>query len=121
METPALQGGGPGTSECTPYDQDVVLLTTVDIAPGYSKVIKMRRGENAYNVAQLFCRAHGLPDVVISALEAHLQSHLDQVDVRLPSSEVRKSSGILLKQKYNMKLISYLNAGSVSVISDTGA
>lgn len=82
METPAMQHAGPSPAVSTPYEQEVVLLTTVDIAPGYSQVIKMRRTDSAYSVAQQFCRAHGLPDAVIGALEVHLQSHLDKAQVR---------------------------------------
>lgn len=82
METPAMQRAGPSPAVSTPYEQEVVLLTTVDIAPGYSQVIKMRRTDSAYSVAQEFCRAHGLPEAVVGALEDHLQSHLDKAQVR---------------------------------------
>lgn len=72
----------PSPAVSTPYEREVVLLTTVDIAPGYSQIIELRRGDSAYNAARQFCRAHGLPDSVVGALEAHLQSHLDQAAVR---------------------------------------
>eukprot|EP00892_Ulva_mutabilis_P011944 jgi/Ulvmu1/9121/UM005_0217.1 len=81
METPIMQQNAGRLPVATPYEQEVVLLTTVDIAPGYSKVIKMRRVDKARDVAQQFCRANGLPDAVIGALEAHLKSHLMEAGI----------------------------------------
>jgi len=84
--TPLLQQEWVSPAVSTPYEEEVMLLTTVDIAPGYSKVIKMRRADNALDVAKQFCRANGLPDAVIGALEAHLTSHLKQASVSFPCS-----------------------------------
>lgn len=65
-------------------DGEVVLVTTVEIAPGFSRPIRLRSGDSAHEKAKEFCRQFCLSaDVVAAPLGRHLQENLDKATVCL--------------------------------------
>ncbi|KAK9799846.1 hypothetical protein WJX73_009342 [Symbiochloris irregularis] len=59
-------------------DTSALLVTTVDIGDGKAASIELHEGDDPVEVAQAFCKTHGLPDGVVAPLAAHLQEHLLQ-------------------------------------------
>lgn len=63
-------------------EEEVVLVTTVEIAPNYSKALKLRRGDDPHEVAEAFCRAFCLSADVQVPLGRHLASNMKKAMVR---------------------------------------
>jgi hypothetical protein len=60
----------------------IALVTTVDVAPGVSKVLQLRRRDDPDVVSRQFCTAFGLPEAVIQPLAAHLKEHLRRASAK---------------------------------------
>jgi hypothetical protein len=58
-----------------------VLVTTVEIAPGFSRPIKLRRGDSANEKALDFCKQFYLSADVAAPLARHLQENLEKATV----------------------------------------
>ena len=58
-------------------DDDIVLLTTVDIRPGVSRVLQLRQGDSPSSVAACFVQQNSLPEAVLRPLTEHLRQHLN--------------------------------------------
>jgi hypothetical protein len=63
------------------HDGDVVLVTTVEIAPGFSRPIELRRGDCAHDKALEFCKQFYLSADVAAPLAQHLQENLEKAKV----------------------------------------
>lgn len=61
--------------------EDVVLVTTVEIAPGFSRPIRLQRGDCARSRALEFCTEFCLSEDVAAPLARHLQENLDKTTV----------------------------------------
>lgn len=62
-------------------DEDAVLVTTVEIAPGFSRSIRLQRGDCAWSRALDFCAEFCLSEDVAAPLASHLQENLDKATV----------------------------------------
>jgi hypothetical protein len=81
----------------------VVLVTTVEIAPNYSKAIKLRRGDDPHDAAAAFCRAFCLSEEVQAPLARHLETNLKRAMVhRLP---LRLAFGPSSAQQHNSESV----------------
>lgn len=64
------------------HDNEVILVTTVEIAPGFSRPIRLRRGDSTRKKALEFCEHFCLPPNVAGPLSRHLQENVDKATVR---------------------------------------
>jgi hypothetical protein len=67
-------------------DNPIVLITTIDLAPGQSGLVELRKDDDVDDAARRFCVQHCLPDAVASPLAEHLKTSLVQAKVRTPIS-----------------------------------
>ena len=63
-------------SYMTSYDRVPVLVTTVDISPGVSVILRLHHGDDPATVARAFCAEHGLADSVVGPLTEHIEENL---------------------------------------------
>jgi hypothetical protein len=66
--------------------QPVILVTTIDICPGVSKSVELRKNDVPEDVARRFCREHGLNENILAPLTSHLQQHLEKAQVKVRST-----------------------------------
>jgi hypothetical protein len=74
-----------GTTLPAENDENVVLVTTVEIAPGFSRPIRLRSGDSATEKALEFCIEFCLSAEVAAPLARHLQDNLEKATVRISS------------------------------------
>lgn len=62
-------------------DGEVVLVTTVEIASGFSRPIRLRSGDSTSDKALEFCKHFCLSADVAASLARHLQDNLEKATV----------------------------------------
>lgn len=73
-----------GDEKQQPVSQEpIILVTTIDICPGVSKSVELRRHDVPEHVARQFCDEHGLPDNILAPLTSHLQQHLEKAQLKV--------------------------------------
>lgn len=76
LDTPGDLGASPSSLGAGPSPDGVVLVTTIDIGAGVSRVLRLRRSDNPLDVAAAFVQDNSLPDAVVAPLTSHLQEHM---------------------------------------------
>lgn len=66
----------PAPEECCQSPEGVVLVTTIDIGNGQSRVLHLKRADDPEHIAANFVKQHHLPQAVVEPLVAHLHEHM---------------------------------------------
>jgi hypothetical protein len=64
----------------------IILVTTVELAPGIEGTITLYEGDDPRGATQRFCLEHGLPANVVEPLTLHILENLENLELGTDNS-----------------------------------